>query len=162
MADTNHVNLVREFGGAHGIRDDGLIESALARPKHLWAYNPAADLADLAAAYGFGLAKDHGFVDGNKRTAFQLMFVFLGLNGLRLAASESDVVHLMIGVADDTIGETALATWVRDHVQPHSPGASLSTVAFLRHSPAANAIEAGELPEDAFERRPDLPRDVDV
>ena len=144
MADINHVNLLREFGGAHGIRDDGLVESALARPRHLWAYNSAAD---LAAAYGIGVAKNHGYVDGNKRTAFQLMFVFLGLNGFRLAASESDIVHLMVGVADDTIGETALAAWVRDHMLPYSPGASLSAVAFLRRSPAAEAMKAGELPE---------------
>jgi death-on-curing protein len=126
MADTNHAELVRSFGGTHGIRDEGLIESALARPRNLFAYNRTADLADLTAAYGFGVAKNHGYADSNKRTAFLVMVIFVGLNGFRLIAAEAEVVALMIGVADDTIGENALAEWVRTHAQATSSTTRLS------------------------------------
>jgi len=113
-----HTDQIRQYGGSLGIRDDGLIESALMRPQHQWTYEEEIDLADLTAAYGFGLAKNHGFIDGNKRVAFQVMYVFLGLNGLRLVAQEVEVVEVMLGLASGYLTEAALAGWIRDHVEP--------------------------------------------
>lgn len=126
VVDTTHAELVRMFGGMQGVRDDNLVESALARSRHVFAYNRSADLADLAAAYGFGIAKNHGYADGNKRTAHHVMYLFMGLNGFVLDAPESEIVPLMVGVADDTIGEQALAEWVRAHAVPTTPTSRLS------------------------------------
>ena len=112
-----HANQIREHGGSPGVRDEGLIESALARPRNLFAYEEA-DLARLGAAYAFGLGRNHGFIDGNKRIAFQTMYVFLGLNGWRLIAEEPEVVRVMLDVAAGTMSETDLAAWVRDHIEP--------------------------------------------
>jgi death-on-curing protein len=96
------------------VRDRGLIESALARPLQRWTYDESADLANLAASYGFGLAKNHGFVDGNKRVAFMALYVFLGLNGRDLDAPEPEVVSVMLAVAGGELGEDELAAWVRE------------------------------------------------
>jgi len=96
-----------------GIRDAGLLESALSRPRFRWAYGQARDLADCGAAYGFGIAKNHPFNDGNKRTAFQTMYTFLAVNGVELGAPEVEAVSTMLGVADGSIGEAALANWLR-------------------------------------------------
>src|ERR1019366_3667292 len=101
--------------GLPGVRDAGALESALGRPRHRWHYGEAKDLADCAASYGFGLAKNHPFADGNKRTAFVAMATFYELNGCTLTATEEDVVHTMIGVADGSISEKQLATWLRDN-----------------------------------------------
>ncbi len=117
VVDAVHADLVRTFGGSFGVRDEGLLESALHRPIQRWTYDGAADLAACAAAYGVGLAKNHAFIDGNKRTAFQVMYVFLGLNDVRLVADEREVVALMLDVATSTIDEIALAAWIRAHVQ---------------------------------------------
>jgi death-on-curing protein len=109
-----HEEQLAEHGGAAGTRDDGLFESALARPHHLLAYgNP--DAADLAAAYGFGIARNRPFVDGNKRTAFVAVELFLDLNGLELEASDADCVLTMLAVAAGQMDETALAHWLRQH-----------------------------------------------
>ena len=105
---------VLQHGGSPGIRDEGLLESALERPRNRWHYEPDSDLATIAAAYGYGLARNHPFVDGNKRVAFQVMYVFLGLNGVTITASEPDVVQLMLGVAGGSIDEQALAEWLRN------------------------------------------------
>ncbi|MBV8205636.1 MAG: type II toxin-antitoxin system death-on-curing family toxin [Acidobacteria bacterium] len=102
-----------EHGGKGGLRDEGLLESALARPKSLLAYGRPKDLYALAAAYGFGLAKNHPFFDGNKRVAFVAMLVFLEDNACLIEATEPDAVELMFGVAAGRIGERALATWLR-------------------------------------------------
>jgi death-on-curing protein len=127
IANAMHAEIVRTLGGLHGIRDKGLVESALDRPRNLFVYNPTADLADLAAAYGFGLTKNHGYVDGNKRTAFQVMFVFMDLNGFTIVApDEADVVRIMLGVADGAVSESDLAAWVRQLAQPMSPRAGLT------------------------------------
>jgi len=115
--DAMHADLVQTHGGAHGLRDDGLLESALARPRHRWSYDASADIAALGAAYAIGIACNHAFIDGNKRTAFQTMYVFLALNGLRLVAPEPTVVTLMRDVATGAVGEVALAEWVRAHVE---------------------------------------------
>lgn len=127
IANAMHAEIVRTLGGLHGIRDKGLIESALDRPRNQFAHAPTADLADLAAAYGFGLTKDHGYVDGNKRTAFQVMFVFLDLNGFTLVApDEAEVVRIMLGVADGAISEQELAAWIRRVAHPKNKTAPLT------------------------------------
>lgn len=113
-----HADQVREHGGIPGLRDEGLLEYALERARNRWAYDASADLADLAAAYGHGLAGNHPFMDGNKRVAFQAMYVFAGLNGRRLQASEPEVVDLMSAVAAGSLGEEELASWVRAHLEP--------------------------------------------
>lgn len=114
--DALHFQQLKRFGGAYGVRDDGAVESALARPRNRWAHDDASDLAALAAEYGFGLAGNHGYVDGNKRVAFLAMVVFLELNGLSLEASETDVVRTIIGLAAGDLDQPALADWLRSHV----------------------------------------------
>ena len=113
MLDVLHDAQLREHGGSPGTRDEGLLESALARPQHKFAYAKRPDLATLAAAYAFGLARNHGYVDGNKRTAFMAAYVFLGLNGHDLEAEEPDVVTTMERVADGRLPEKGLADWIR-------------------------------------------------
>ena len=117
MLDAIHHAQVQEHGGTPGVRDEALPESALARPRHKFAYAKRADVATLAAAYAFGLAKNHGFVDGNKRVAFVAAYVFLGLNGYDLDATEPDVVRTMEGVAAGRVREAALATWFRQRLR---------------------------------------------
>lgn len=112
-----HADQIRQHGGSFGLRDRGLLESALQRAPHRWHYDSSADLCTLAAAYGLGLAENHAFVDGNKRVAFQGMYVFLGLNGLRIVAAEPEVVALMLGIAKGKVGEENLADWLRSHTQ---------------------------------------------
>ena len=102
--------------GALGIRDEALLESALARPQQKWSYDQAADLADLAAAYGYGFARNHGFVDGNKRVALMAMYIFLALNGRELNASEPETVNVMIDVAAGSMSEAELGAWVSGHL----------------------------------------------
>ncbi len=118
MLDAIHQALIREHGGAPGVRDEGALVSALARAQQKFAYGEKPDWATLAAAYAFGLAKNHGFVDGNKRVAFMAAYVFLGLNGYDLDASEPELVATMEGVAASTVGEAKLATWLRAHIKP--------------------------------------------
>ena len=107
-----HDESLAEHGGASGIRDEGLLESALARPLNLAAHNEP-DLAALAASYAVGLAKNHAFVDGNKRAAFLGMGLFLYLNGSKLIASQADATVTMLAVASGDIVEAALAEWIR-------------------------------------------------
>jgi len=111
-----HEEQLAEHGGAAGIRDEGLFESALARPQHLAAYGEP-DLCDLAAAYGFGLARNHPFIDGNKRTAFVAVELFLLLNGHELMASDESCVLTMLAVAAGQMDEAVFAAWLREHVQ---------------------------------------------
>jgi death-on-curing protein len=107
-----HDESLAEHGGAAGMRDEGLFESALARPENLAAYeNP--DFAALAAAYGVGLAKNHPFVDGNKRTAFLAVGLFLALNGYRLCAGQIEATRAMLAVAAGELSEPDFATWIR-------------------------------------------------
>lgn len=115
LLDVIHADLIAQHGGSTGVRDDGLIDSALARPQNKLAYGEDVDLADLAAAYAVGLAKNHGFIDGNKRVAFMALYVFLGLNGFVLDATEPDAVRIMTDVATGAVGESELAAWVRYH-----------------------------------------------
>ena len=115
---TVHADQIREHGGSLGLRDGGLLDSALSRPRNRFAYESGSDLCDLAASYGFGIARNHPFVDGNKRVAFQAMYVFLGLNGLRIDAPEEEVVGLMLALASGGLEEPELASWLRDHTSP--------------------------------------------
>jgi len=112
-----HDEQLAEHGGAVGVRDEGLFESALARPRHL-AHDGQPDLADLAAAYGFGLARNHPFVDGNKRTAFVAMELFLDRNGHALVADDVECVLVMLAVAEGKLDEAGFADWIRRHTQP--------------------------------------------
>jgi death-on-curing protein len=116
IVETIHVDQVRIHGGLAGVRDHNALESALARPLNRAACNSRCGLADLAAAYGFGLAASHPFNDGNKRVAFPAMYVFLGLNGLEIVAEETEVVEIMVAVAGGRCGEDELADWLRNHV----------------------------------------------
>ena len=100
-------------GGLPGLRDADALESALARPRQAWIYAEQTDIASLAAAYAFGIARSHPFNDGNKRIAFVVAAVFAELNGLRLDAPESEVVDMMLKLASGTIDEDALAEWLR-------------------------------------------------
>ncbi len=105
--------MVERIGGAPGIRDDGLLESALARPVNRWGYEGVEDVRDLAATYAVGLAKNHPFVDGNKRAAFLALGLFLDLNGWTLTAEDDDATAVFLGVASGEVTEDALAAWVR-------------------------------------------------
>ena len=112
-----HADSLAEHGGAAGLRDEGLLDSALARPLNLAACGQP-DLAALAASYGVGLAKNHAFVDGNKRAAFLSVGLFLALNGMRLRAAQPDAVLTMLAVASGTLDEAGFADWIRRHAQP--------------------------------------------
>ncbi|MCP3963491.1 MAG: type II toxin-antitoxin system death-on-curing family toxin [bacterium] len=114
--DAIHFDQLRQHGGMPGVRDENALESALARPRNRWAYQPDSDLAALAAAYGYGLATNHGYNDGNKRVAFMAMYVFLGLNGWELDAPEPEVVEVVLTLADGRLDEEQLADWLRDHM----------------------------------------------
>ena len=111
-----HFDQIRAHGGLPGIRDENALESALARPLNRWAYDAGCDLAELAAAYGYGLATSHPFNDGNKRVSFLAMYVFLSVNGLEIEADETEVVDLMVAVASGRCGEEDLSDWLRKHV----------------------------------------------
>ena len=112
-----HEESLAEHGGTPGLRDEGLLDSALSRPLNLALYGDP-DVADLAAAYGIGLAKNHAFVDGNKRAAFLALGMFLALNGQRLRATQLDATLTMLAVAAGDISEKALSQWIRDHMEP--------------------------------------------
>lgn len=112
-----HDESLAEHGGAAGLRDEGLLDSALARPLNLVAYGEP-DVAALAAAYGVGLAKNHLFVDGNKRAAFLAVGLFLALNGYRLVATQADATLTMLAVAAGHLSEDDFAAWIRAHATP--------------------------------------------
>jgi death-on-curing protein len=107
-----HDQQIATHGGLNGTRDRGVIQSALARPAHIWHYE-SQDIAVLAAAYAYGLSKNHGFNDGNKRVAFVVAKTFLILNGHDLDADDAEIVRVMLAVADGTMAEAALAEWIR-------------------------------------------------
>jgi death-on-curing protein len=115
IVDTIHLELILEHGGASGIRAGGedLIESALARPRHKHAYGAELDLSELSAAYLFGLTKNHGYVDGNKRVGFAAAATFLLLNGVQLTASEPEAYDTVIAVVEGRLTEDDLAAWIR-------------------------------------------------
>jgi death-on-curing protein len=111
-----HEAQLAEHGGSAGVRDAGLLQSALARPQNLVAYG-TPDVADCAAAYGFGIARNHPFIDGNKRTAFVCAELFLALNGQALIADDAQCVTTMLAVAAGELDEAAFAAWLRSHME---------------------------------------------
>lgn len=113
-----HQRQIAEHGGSDGVRDAGLLDSALARAQNIASYEPDADISRLAAADGFGIAKNHPFVDGNKRTALVAMRTFLLLNGYQLDASQQDKYLTFISLADGRLTEDDYAEWIRDSVSP--------------------------------------------
>ena len=115
VVDAIQTDMLLNHGGVPGLRDEDLLESALARPRQRFTYDTTTDLAALAAAYGFGLARNHPYSDGNKRVAFVTMGMFLGLNGLEFTAAETEVVTTMVALASGTLDEDALADWIRLH-----------------------------------------------
>jgi len=108
-----HRRQIAEHGGEAGLRDLGLLESALSRPRNIIAYAEKADTAALAAAYAFGIAKNHPFLDGNKRTALVVMRTFLILNGTDIDASQQDKYQTILALADGRLTEPDLAEWIR-------------------------------------------------
>ena len=110
-----HQKTLLEQGGAPGIRDGGLLESALARPINLFKYAPESDLFDLAAAYGFGIASNHPFIDGNKRVALYASVGFLRINGVYLNAVEADAAVTFLALAAGELSEEELASWFRNN-----------------------------------------------
>lgn len=112
-----HDRLLGLDGGAAGVRDEGLLQSALARPKQLHAYREHPDTVALAAAYTAGIVRNHPFVDGNKRTGFVIGVLFLEMNGYRLAASEEDATQAVLGLAAGTLDESDFAAWLRANVK---------------------------------------------
>lgn len=116
VVDAIQTDMLLTHGGMPGLRDENALESALARPRQRFSYDPEADVATLAAAYGYGLARNHPYNDGNKRVAFMVMAVFPGLNDRDLVASEADVVTTIVALASGELGEDALEDWIRLHV----------------------------------------------
>ena len=113
VVDAIHADLLLNHGGMPGLRDENALESALARPRQRFAFEPDTDLATLAAAYGFGLTGNHPYNDGNKRVGFVVMATFLGLNGYEFIASESEVVTTIVALASGNLDEETLADWIR-------------------------------------------------
>lgn len=114
-----HQEQIAEHGGQPGVRDLGLLDSALNRPKNLDIYKDA-DVAALAAAYGYGLARNHPFVDGNKRVCLVAMELFLLLNGHELSAGDATCLETFLALADGSLAEDALAEWLRAHIAPQT------------------------------------------
>lgn len=112
-----HAAVLAEHGGMEGMRDEGLLESALARPKNLFAYEGISSPSRLAAAYAVGVSRNHPFVDGNKRAAFISMALFLALNGSRLRAEQVDATNIMLRLAAGEISEEELTTWIKERTQ---------------------------------------------
>lgn len=112
-----HQRSLSNYGGMPGIRDEGLLDSALARPQQLYAYT-AASLHQLAAAYALGLCKNHAFFDGNKRTAFIATYVFLALNGYALSATQAEATTAMLALAAGEMDEAAFVVWLVAHSRP--------------------------------------------
>ena len=108
-----HTASLAAFGGSAGIRDEALLDSALARARNRFLYEPAADIAELAACYGFGIAKNHPFVDGNKRAPLHAIGVFLTINSYELVAPQAEAIQAILGLAAGDVSERELATWIR-------------------------------------------------
>lgn len=116
-----HKRQIAEHGGTEGIRDEGLLFSALARPENLFAYGENVDVAALAASYAFGIAKNHPFLDGNKRTAMVVAITFLNRNGLDFDAPLPEVYTRFLGLAEGIVSEEELAEWFRERLVPLAP-----------------------------------------
>jgi len=115
VVDAIHNDQLREHGGLPGVRDENVLESALARPKQKWHYADETDVPRLAAAYAFGLVKNHPYRDGNKRIGFLTMVTFLGMHGYELEAADAEVVTEFLALAAGSVSEEALADWIVQH-----------------------------------------------
>ncbi len=111
-----HEESLATFGGARGMRDEGLLVSALTRPQNTQAYNEESTIADLAASYCFGVAKNHAFVDGNKRASFLSIGLFLAINGYKLTADQVDAIQTVLALASGELSEQALAAWIQSNM----------------------------------------------
>jgi death on curing protein len=118
MVEAFHRESLVRFGGSDGLRDEGLMLSALARPENIHVYEPEADIFRLAAAYCTGIVKNHPFIDGNKRTGVLCAVVFLGINGVELAFDEATIVAMIYGLAASEVTELQLEDWLRNSVSP--------------------------------------------
>ena len=125
VVDAVHLDQLREHGGLAGLRDENALESALARPRQKWHHEKTTDLPTLAAAYGFGLCRNHPYRDGNKRVAFVVMVVFLELNTLTFEADEAEVVTVMLRLAADQVSERELGKWLQDHTRKRKRGGAV-------------------------------------
>jgi death-on-curing protein len=112
-----HDEQLTIHGGASGLRDEGMLESALDRPKNRWSYEQA-ELAELAAAYAFGIARNHPFVDGNKRTSLLALYTFLGVNGVDFVVPEAEAAAIILSLAAGEVSEESLMRWIRDNWPP--------------------------------------------
>ena len=115
-----HAEAIADHGGLPGLRDEGLLESALARPKNLHAYEGVTDIPSLAACHGVAIAKNHPFNDGNKRVAFIASLAFALVNGWLVVAEQAEAAAVMLAVAAGEIDQAELTVWLRDHAQPRS------------------------------------------
>ena len=113
-----HSRQLAEHGGSDGLRDEGLLESALAKPRNVLAYESDCDLARLAASYAFGIARNHPFIDGNKRTSLVVSEGFLRINGIRIVAAPEEKYFTFLHLAEGTLSEEELAAWFRSHAEP--------------------------------------------
>jgi death-on-curing protein len=109
-----HDEQLAIHGGASGLRDEGMLESALDRPKNKWSYE-SAGLAELAAAYAFAIARNHPFVDGNKRTSLLALYTFLGVNGIEFDVAEAEAAAMILALAAGEVNEEGLTRWIRDN-----------------------------------------------
>lgn len=109
-----HDEQLATHGGASGLRDEGMLESALDRPRNKWSYE-SVDLPELAAAYAFGIARNHPFVDGNKRTSLLALYTFLGVNGIDFVVPEAEAAAMILSLASGEVSEESLARWIRDN-----------------------------------------------
>jgi death-on-curing protein len=117
IVDAIHADQLRQHGGLAAVRDENALESALARPRQKWSYGRSPNIAVLAAAYGFGLVRNHPYRDGNKRIGFLALATFLGLKGYELETTDADVVTTMLALADGSLSEAELANWIREHIE---------------------------------------------
>lgn len=118
VVDDAHFRQVREHGGRHGLRDENALESALAHPRQRWHYQRDSTIAELAAAYAYGLARDHPYIDGNKRVALVVMVAFLDRNGVELTATNADVLPVMLRLAAGEVTEAELGDWIERRSRP--------------------------------------------
>src|SRR6266849_4887701 len=112
-----HSASLATFGGSSGVRDEGLLDSTLARPQNRFLCAPESDLCELAASYGFGITKNHPFIDGNKRAAFHSVGLFLAINGCELIAAQVDAIQTMLSLEAGEISEEEFAVWVRKNTK---------------------------------------------
>ena len=121
VVDAIHGDQLREHGGLPGVREENVLESALARPQQKWHYAERTEIPDLAAAYAFGLVRNHPYRDGNKRIGFLAMASFLGINGYAFEATDAEVVTQFVALAAGDVSEDQLADWIRNHSRRSRP-----------------------------------------